>query len=111
VGSNHLQELIKSLREFYRCPSCEGDYLPDDIRFLGEVESYCFMQLSCRGCSLPVLAMVGTGKYAVGMRVTADDLLPGESVRFSGREVISASEIADFYRWIAKAKSFSVNNK
>jgi hypothetical protein len=28
----YLQELIKNLQEFYKCPSCETNYHFDDIR-------------------------------------------------------------------------------
>ena len=56
MSHKNLQELIKNLQEFYKCPSCETNYHFEDIRFLGEIEVYCFVQLTCHECSLPLLA-------------------------------------------------------
>jgi hypothetical protein len=64
----YLQELIRNLQEFYKCPSCETNYHFDDIRFLGEIDLYCFVQLSCHNCSLPVLATVSVNGKAGGKR-------------------------------------------
>ena len=101
----YLQELIKNLQEFYKCPSCETNYHFDDIRFLGEIDLYCFVQLSCHNCSLPVLATVGVdGK---GKSKRKSDLKQSEEAKFATKGAISAGEIAEFHRWVVKAKSFS----
>jgi hypothetical protein len=98
----YLQELIKILQEFYKCPSCETNYHFDDIRFLGEVEQYCFAQLSCHNCSLPVLATVTVDGKTPGKRKS--DLRQNEEAKFASKGAISASEIAEFHRSISKAK-------
>jgi hypothetical protein len=102
----YLQELIKNLQDFYKCPSCETNYHFDDIRFLGEIDLYCFVQLSCHSCSLPVLATVsvdGNGKKSK----RKSDLKQSEEAKFATKGAISAGEIAEFHRWVSKAKSFS----
>jgi hypothetical protein len=99
----YLQELIKNLQEFYKCPSCDTNYHFDDIRFLGEVDQYYFVQLSCHDCSLPVLATVSVDGKKSGKRKT--DLKQSEEAKFAAKGAITASEIAEFHRWISKSKS------
>lgn len=99
----YLQELIKNLQEFYKCPSCDTNYHFDDIRFLGEIDLYCFVQLSCHSCSLPVLATVSVNGKGAGRRKS--DLKQSEEAKFAAKGAISASEIAEFHRWISKSKS------
>src|SRR5438045_2131976 len=96
----YLQELIRNLQEFYKCPSCETNYHFDDIRFLGEIDAYCFVQLSCHNCSLPVLATVTVD----GEGEKGSDMPRGEEVRFAGKGAITAGEIAEFHRSITKSK-------
>lgn len=107
----YLRELIKNLQELYRCPSCDAGYRFDDIRFLAEVETYCFVQLSCNKCSLPVVAtvnVVSNGRRA-GVRPPVDATVRAVRARKPGRDYgeISASEIAEFHRWISKVKLFT----
>ncbi len=94
-----LQELIKHLREVYKCPSCETKYRADDIRFLGEMNEHCFMQLSCHNCSLPVVASLTIDGKPAGLNASR----PGhrENAAFWARGEITASEIAEFHRWIS----------
>ncbi|MBW4061341.1 hypothetical protein HJC99_02095 [Candidatus Saccharibacteria bacterium] len=101
----YLQELIKNLQEFYKCPSCETNYHFDDIRFLGEIDLYCFVQLSCHSCSLPVLATVSVNGKGNAKHKT--DLKQNEEAKFATKGAISAGEIAEFHRWVSKARSFS----
>lgn len=96
----YLQELIKNLQEFYKCPSCETNYHFDDIRFLGEMDLYCFVQLSCHNCSLPVLATVSSNGKSGSKSKT--DLRSNEEARFAAKGAISASEIAEFHRWMGQ---------
>lgn len=98
----YLQELIKNLQEFYKCPSCETNYHFDDIRFLGEMDLYCFVQLSCHNCSLPVLATVSSNTKSGSKSKT--DLRSNEEARFAAKGAISASEIAEFHRWMGQGK-------
>jgi hypothetical protein len=102
MSHKNLQELIKNLQEFYKCPSCETNYHFEDIRFLGEIEVYCFVQLTCHQCSLPLLATVSVnGKTRRGRR---SDLRASEEAKFAARGAISASEIAEFHRSITRSK-------
>ena len=96
----YLQELIKNLQEFYKCPSCDAPYNFADITFLGEVEHYFLVQLSCHECSLPLL----TALAADGRRPTArrSDLSSAEETKFAKQEAITASEIAEFHRYISR---------
>lgn len=102
----YLQELIRNLQAFYKCPSCDTSYVFDDIRFLGELESYCFMQLSCHNCSLPVLATV-TVNAQPEQETRRTDLQQGEAAQFTAKGAISASEIAEFHRWLSRSKRLS----
>src|SRR5580704_18526706 len=77
----YLQELIRNLQEFYKCPSCETNYHFDDIRFLGEIDLYCFVQLSCHNCSLPVLATVSVNGKGGAKRKS--DLRQSEEAKFA----------------------------
>jgi hypothetical protein len=105
----YLQELIRNLQELYKCPSCETNYHFDDIRFLGEIDLYCFVQLSCHNCSLPVLATVSVNGKAGGKRKS--DLRTSEEAKFAAKGAISASEIAEFHRWVSKHKTFVKKGK
>lgn len=99
MSRKYLQELIKSLREFYKCPSCSTNYHLDDIKFLGEIDSYCFVQLSCHECSLPVLATVSAnGKSSIK---SASDLSKTEESKFVDKGQITSDEIAEFHRFIS----------
>lgn len=97
-----LQELIKNLQEFYKCPSCDTSYYLDDINFLGELNYYCFVQLNCHECSLPVLATVSTSGKTANRNKT--DLRQAEEAKFAAMGAISASEIADFHRYLTRQK-------
>lgn len=100
MSRKHLQELIQSLQEFYKCPSCETNYHFDDIKFLGEIDLYCFVQLSCHECSMPVLATVSVGQKEKIKRPKTD-LAPRERQKFSGKGAITALEIAEFHRFVS----------
>ncbi len=97
-----LQDLIKNLQEFYRCPSCDTSYHLDDISYLGELNQYCFVQLNCHDCSLPVLAPVFAGGKTP--KRTKTDLRQAEEAKFVSMGAISANEIADFHRYISRRK-------
>ena len=96
----YLQELIKSLQEFYKCPSCDIDYNFADIQFLGEVERYYLVQLSCHDCSLPVVTALPVDGGRVAPR--RSDMRKSEQAKFVGRGAISANEIAEFHRQISR---------
>src|SRR6266571_2259728 len=103
----YLQELIKNLQEFYKCPSCDKRYRSEDINFLGEVELYYFVQLMCHGCSQPVLASVSIdGKKKAPSRKKTD-LIRNERAKFEAKGAITALEIAEFYRCISRSKRLS----
>lgn len=102
MSPKYLQELIRNLQEFYKCPSCEVQYHFDDIKFLGEIDLYCFVQLSCHSCSMPMLATVSVkGKGA--SRRARTDLKQSEEAKFATKGAISAGEIAEFHRGITKS--------
>lgn len=100
MSRKYLQELIKNLQEFYKCPSCDTNYHFDDIKFLGEIDQYCFVQLSCHDCSMPVLATVSVGAPEPTKRPKTD-LAPREKQKFTRKGLISAVEIAEFHRFIS----------
>lgn len=102
MSRKHLQDLIKNLQEFYKCPSCDTSYYLDDIRYLGELNEYCFVQLNCHDCSLPVLTALSiSGKMT---KRTKTDLRQAEEVKFASMGEISADEIADFHRYISRKR-------
>lgn len=102
MSHKRLQELIRHLQDFYRCPSCETNYHFEDIKFLGEIETFCFVQLTCHECSLPVLATLSLGGKAPAKRKS--DMKASEEAKFASRGAISASEIAEFHRFISKRR-------
>jgi len=108
VKSKNLQDLIRNLQVFYKCPSCGSGYIHDDIAFLGKVEEHCFMQLTCHDCSLPVLATVflqseieqaAKGSSRMGRKL---DLGYKERTAFIKRGPISSQEIATFHLNLTK---------
>ncbi|MBW3538307.1 hypothetical protein KY386_02325 [Candidatus Parcubacteria bacterium] len=99
MSRKHLQELIKNLQEFYKCPSCETHYHFDDIKLLGQIDQYCFVQLGCHACSMPVLATVAIGKTR--KRRPKTDLKQREEGKFLEKGAISAMEIAEFHRFLS----------
>ena len=102
MSRKHLQELMKNLQEFYKCPSCSTNYHFDDIKLLGQIDSYCFVQLTCNSCSLPVLHTLSTAGAVVSRKET--DLRHYEESKFANRGTITAGEIADFHRSVSNFK-------
>ncbi|HSX41358.1 MAG TPA: hypothetical protein VLF21_01855 [Candidatus Saccharimonadales bacterium] len=98
----NLQELIKNLQQFYKCPSCDASYYLDDINFLGELNHFYFVQMNCHECSLPMLATVSTSGKTINRSKT--DLKQAEEAKFAAMGAISASEIADFHRFLSRKK-------
>jgi hypothetical protein len=101
MNRKNLQDLIKDLQEFYRCPSCDTSYFLDDITYLGELNRHCFVQLNCHECSLPVLTAVPGTK---GTKRAKTDLRSAEEAKFASMGAISAGEIADFHRYISRRR-------
>lgn len=99
MSRKYLQELIKNLQEFYKCPSCNTNYNFDDIKLLGQIDFYCFVQLTCHACSLPVLATVSVGGTSINKRDS--DLRRSEEIKFAAKEAITSAEIAEFHRFIS----------
>ena len=99
MSKKNLQELIKNLQEFYKCPSCETHYHFDDIKVLGQIDQYCFVQLACHSCSMPVLATVSLGPKTTS-RKRWTDLKPSEGTKFARKGAITADEIAGFHRFL-----------
>ena len=103
MSRKQLQELIRNLQEFYACPSCDTPYQTGDIKVLGQVDNYCFVQLACKECSMPVLATVAAQQEFEG--ITANrlrrDVKAREARRFARRGAITALEIADFHNFIS----------
>ncbi len=115
MNGKNLQELIKNLQVFYKCPSCGSQYKHEDITFLGRIDEHCFMQLSCTTCSLPILATVllsgqlkpkstKAQKY-YGSNVRKNDLARGERQRFSTYSPISSNEVADLHLYLTSHKT------
>lgn len=102
MSRRYLQAIIKNLQEYYKCPSCNTNYHFDDIKFLGQIDVYCFVQLTCHACSLPVVATVsieeGSEKKA-GSRLKSD-LKRSEENRFTKLGPITSDEIASFHTYI-----------
>ena len=115
MSRKHLQELISNLQEFYKCPTCETSYHFDDIKLLGQIDNYCFVQLSCHHCSLPVLATVAVGEKKTKAKAKErrqSDLRPREESKFIRKGMITAGEIAGFHAFITSwSGSFNPPNK
>jgi hypothetical protein len=58
---------------------------------------------------LPVLATVSVNGKGPGKRKS--DLRQSEEAKFASKGAISASEIAEFHRWISKSKSLVKRSK
>lgn len=111
MKSKNLQDLIRNLQVFYKCPSCGASYIHDDITFLGKVEEHCFMQLTCHDCSLPVLATVflqseldKASKQKSSLLGRKADLGTKERAEFKGKGPISSQEIASFHLYLTQTK-------
>lgn len=109
MKSKNLQDLIRNLQVFYKCPSCGASYIHDDIAFLGRVEEHCFMQLTCHDCSLPVLATVflqseleKAAKQSSSVLGRKADLGYKERSKFMDRGAISSQEIASFHLYLTQ---------
>lgn len=99
-SSRYLQEIIQNLQEYYKCPSCNTNYHFDDIKFLGQIDSYCFVQLTCHACSLPVVATVSVGTGSKSSKKSKSDLKRSEETKFGKLGPISSDEIASFHSYI-----------
>ena len=100
-GRRYLQDIIKNLQEYYKCPSCSTNYHMGDIKFLGQIDDYCFVQLTCHACSLPVVATVSVGEEPkVSKRRVKSDLKRNEASKFGKLGPITADDIAGFHAYI-----------
>jgi hypothetical protein len=102
MSRKQLQELLRNLQEFYACPSCETPYHSQDIKVLGQVDNYCFVQLGCKQCAMPVLATIAASQEFEGIRTSRvpRDVKAREARRFARKGSITALEIADFHNFI-----------
>lgn len=101
MSRKQLQELIRNLQQFYACPSCDTQYKAQDIKVLGQLDNYCFVQLGCHECAMPVLATIAASQEFDGMFATRPrDVAAREARRFARRGQISSLEIAEFHRFI-----------
>ncbi len=102
MSRKQLQELLRNLQEFYACPSCDTPYRSQDIKVLGQVEHYCFVQLSCKECAMPVLATVASSQEFAGVagKSVKRDVRAREARRFARKGAITALEIAEFHAFI-----------
>ncbi len=116
----YLQELIKTLQEFYKCPACDTNYFFDDIKFLAQIDQSCYAQLTCHECTMSVVATVTVGgaqpldpqtmqeaQAKLRERVAkseqpGSDLTGRERTKFTKRGAITASEVAGFHSFISK---------
>ena len=99
MSRRYLQELIKNLQEYYKCPSCNTNYYFDDIKLLGQIDVYYFVQLSCHDCTLPVIATMSIGSKK--SPATKSDLKRTEQTKFAKLGPISSEEVASFHRFIS----------
>lgn len=100
-GRRYLQDIISNLQEYYKCPSCSTNYHMGDIKFLGQIDAYCFVQLTCHECSLPVVATVSVGEEPkTSRRKARSDLKRNEASKFGKLGPITADEIASFHSYI-----------
>lgn len=112
MKSKNLQDLIKNLQVFYKCPSCGSGYSHADIAFLGKVEEHCFMQLTCHDCSLPVLATVflqqelQANAAKLSRMGRKADLGHKERAEFVQKGAITSSEIASLHLMLSTHKGF-----
>ncbi len=90
---------------------CSASYRHDDIKFLGQVDNHCFMQLNCHSCSVPVLATVflsdKDGEQFKPAQIRSrrlTDLKPREKARFMAKGGIESTEIADFHLFLSTYK-------
>jgi len=103
MSRKQLQELIRNLQEFYACPSCDTPYKSQDIKVLGQLDNYCFVQLGCKECAMPVLATVAASQefeHITSNRLQRD-VKAREARRFARRGAISGLEIAGFHQFIS----------
>ena len=106
-SSRHLQEIIQNLQEYYKCPSCNTNYHFDDIKFLGQIDVYCFVQLTCHACSLPVVATVSVGggsSTSKPSRKRKSGAKRTEATKFGQLGPITSDEIASFHTYIQSHK-------
>lgn len=101
MNHKYLQNIIKNLREYYKCPSCGTNYFFEDIKILGQMDTYCFVQLSCHNCDMPVLATVSVGEVYKPDDKTMNDLSLAEEDKFARMSNISPDEIANFHKFIS----------
>ena len=101
MSRKQLQELIRSLQEFYACPSCSTHYRTEDIKVLGQMDNYCFVQLGCNACSIPVLATVAATMPVAAQVQQGRDVRAAEARKFARRGAITALEIANFHQFIS----------
>lgn len=86
---------------------CGAGYHSDDIKFLGQIDNHCFMQLNCHGCSVPVLATVFLNESGGAdiikkprQKRSFTDLKPREKTHFIAKGSIESTEIADFHLFL-----------
>lgn len=58
MNEKEFLKLIEALRNTLRCPLCGKIYDPNEVRFLGSVNTAYLLEMNCKECELIVMATV-----------------------------------------------------
>ena len=77
MNNQQFERLVHNLQDIMRCPHCSAKYTPEDIHYLGQLDSMTFLHMRCADCHTPVFASVALANESgeiISTEVTADDV-------------------------------------
>lgn len=96
---NPDKDLLKSIQELSKCPSCVLPYETDDINMLGQLENYLLVHFTCNRCFMSLLTVFPAKQFKINKKL---ELSPVEVKKFQGLDAITTDEIIDMYQYLKK---------
>ena len=99
MDEKRFLNLLKSLQNVMKCPSCGSLYEVSEIQFVSSQDGYFLLSMKCSNCLLPVWVNIFSGKN--GRSGFTGDLTIND-ITLLNREPVTTAEIIDFHLLIKK---------
>lgn len=101
MNSNHFLNILKTITETMKCPTCGHSYDLSEIQFINQFDGFCLVHLTCGSCKVPVWVNFFAGDKKPNFKIETQPM--DESILF---EEITSDEILTFHEYL---KGFNGN--
>lgn len=97
--NNNLLQILKTLTEMMRCPHCASSYSIEQVQYISQVEGYCLLQVTCKGCHTPIWVnfIVENGSAKIKSEFNIQNLKLTEEIPITADEVICFHQKIDTF--------------